>query len=111
MPKGYQAMPGNMNNLLKQAQKMQRQMEQTQDALGSRTFEASAGGGAVKAVVNGKKQLEKITISPDAVDPDDVEVLEDMVKAAVNEAARMADEAVSSELSKITGGIGIPGLF
>jgi DNA-binding YbaB/EbfC family protein len=113
MPKSFQPMPGNMNNLLKQAQKMQRQMAETQDALESRLFESSVGGGVVKAVVNGKKQVERISVSKDVIDPDDAETLEDLLKAAVNEAMRMADETASQELSKITGGLGagLPGLF
>lgn len=104
-------MPGgmNMNNLMKQAQKMQKQMEETQAELETKTLEITAGGGAIKVVVNGKKQLSEITISPDVVDPDDVEMLQDLVLSAVNEAIRQADEMVSNEMGKITGGMGLPG--
>lgn len=104
-------MPGNMNNLMKQAQKMQKQMAQMQEEMESKEFEATVGGGVVKAVVTGKKELSKVTIDPEAVDPDDVEMLEDLVVAAVNEALRMAEEATNSQMSKLTGGMGMPGMF
>ncbi|MBN2222758.1 MAG: YbaB/EbfC family nucleoid-associated protein [Vallitaleaceae bacterium] len=103
------AMPGNMNNLMKQAQKMQKQMADMQEALESKEFEAVVGGGAVKAVVNGKKELLKITLDKDAVDPDDVEMLEDLILAAVNQAIKTADEQTNSEMSKLTGGLNLPG--
>ena len=99
-------MPGNMNNLMKQAQKMQKQMEEAQKELETKEVEAAAGGGAVKAKVNGKKELVSITIDPDAVDPDDVEMLEDMIVAAVNEAMREMDNVSQASMSKITGGLG-----
>ena len=85
-------MPGNMNNLMKQAQRMQRQMEESKKALEEKEFTATAGGGAVEVVVSGKKDLKAITISPDAVDPDDVEMLQDMILVAVNEAMKHVDE-------------------
>ena len=99
-------MPGNMNNLMKQAQKMQKQMEEAQKELELKEVEAAAGGGAVKAKVNGKKELVSLTIDPDAVDPDDVEMLEDMIVAAVNEAMREMDNVSQASMSKITGGLG-----
>lgn len=102
-------MPNNMNNLMKQAQKMQKQMEDMQANLDTLVFEATVGGGVVKAIVNGKKELTKVTIDPDAVDPDDVEMLEDLVVAAVNEAIRKADEEVNGQMSKLTGGMNMPG--
>ncbi|NMA84383.1 MAG: YbaB/EbfC family nucleoid-associated protein [Epulopiscium sp.] len=102
-------MPGNMNNLVKQAQKMQKQMEQMQEELEQQTIEATVGGGAVTATVSGKKELVKIKIDPEVVDEDDVEMLEDLVVAAVNEALRKADEMVNSEMSKLTGGLNLPG--
>lgn len=102
-------MPNNMNNMMKQAQKMQKQMEDMQSNLDELTFEATVGGGVVKAVVNGKKELTSIKIDPDAVDPDDVEMLEDLVVAAVNEAIRKAEEEVSGQMSKLTGGMNMPG--
>ena len=99
-------MPGNMNNLMKQAQKMQKQMEENQKALEEKEFTASAGGGAVEVTVSGKKEVTKVKISPDAVDPDDVEMLEDLIMAAVNEAYRRMDEEVQANMSKLTGGLG-----
>ncbi len=102
-------MPGNMNNLMKQAQKMQKQMATVQEELDAKEFEAVVGGGVVKAIVNGKKELQGIEIDPDAVDPDDVEMLQDLIIAAVNEALKTADETVNKEMSKLTGGLGLPG--
>lgn len=102
---------GNMNNMLKQAQKMQEQMVKIQEEAEEKTVEASSGGGAVTVTVSGKKQLTAIKISPEAVDPDDVETLEDLVMSAVNEAMRMAEEMMTREMSKVTGGMNIPGLF
>lgn len=102
-------MPNNMNNMMKQAQKMQKDMAEMQEKLELESFEATVGGGVVKATVSGKKEITKITIDPDAVDPDDVEMLEDMVMAAVNEALRLADEKVNGQMSKLTGGMGLPG--
>ena len=102
-------MPNNMNNLMKQAQKMQKQMEEMQANLDTMAFEAAVGGGVVKAVVNGKKELVSITIDPEVVDPDEVEDLQDLVVAAVNEAIRKADEEVNGQMSKFTGGMGLPG--
>ena len=102
---------GNMNNMIKQAQKMQAEMLKAQEALEEQVIEASVGGGAVNVKINGKKELIELKLSPDAVDPDDVEMLEDMILSAVNEALRKADEAASSSLKGITGGMSIPGLF
>lgn len=102
---------GNMNNMLKQAQKMQEQMVKIQEEAEERTVEASSGGGAVTVTASGKKQITAIKISPEAVDPDDVETLEDLVMSAVNEAMRMAEEMMTREMSKVTGGMNIPGLF
>ena len=87
--------PGNMNNLMKQAQRMQRQMEENQKELETKEFTAKAGGGAVEATVTGAKELKAIKISPEAVDPDDVEMLQDLIVAATNEALRSAEEASS----------------
>ncbi len=102
----------NMSNLMKQAQKMQRDMAKLQEELQDKTVEASAGGGAITAVATGRKELKEIVINPEVVDPDDVEMLQDLILAAVNEALRKADEMVNSEMNKITGGLGgIPGLF
>lgn len=98
--------PGNMNNLMKQAQRMQRQMEESQKELESTEFTAAAGGGAVEVTVTGKKEVTKIKLAPEAVDPEDVEMLEDVIMAAVNEALRKAEEASVANMAKVTGGLG-----
>lgn len=102
---------GNMGGMMKQVQKMQKEMAALQEKLEEKEIEASAGGGAVTAIANGKKEVVSITIDKDVVDPDDVEMLQDLVLAAVNEALRNAEEYVSKEMQKITGGMNIPGLF
>jgi nucleoid-associated protein EbfC len=113
MAKGKMMMPGglNMNSMLKQAQKMQEDMLKAQEEVGKKEFEASAGGGAIKVVVNGKNELVSIKLEKSVVDPDDVEMLEDLITVAVNEALRTAAEASSKEISKYTGGLNLPGLF
>ena len=112
MARGFQGMPGgNMQAMMRQAQKLQQTMMEKQAELEAREYEASAGGGVVTAKVNGKKELLGLTIKPEAVDPDDVEMLEDTVMAAVNEALRAATEATEKEMGKLTGGMNIPGLF
>ncbi len=110
-PRGMCGMGGNMNNMLRQAQKMQEEMQKAQEALQQQEHEASVGGGAVSVKVNGKKEVLSVSLSPDAVDPDDVEMLQDLIVSAVNEALRKADEAAASSMSRITGGMNIPGLF
>ena len=103
---------GNIGNLMKQAQKMQKDMAKLQEELQDKTVEATAGGGAVSVVATGSKEIKQIVIKPEVVDPDDVEMLQDLVMAAVNEALRKAEDMVNSEMSKITGGLGgLPGLF
>ena len=104
-------MGGNMQQLARQAQKLQQQMTKMQEELEEREYEATAGGGVVTARVNGKKELLSLTIKPEAVDPDDVEMLQDLVVAAVNEALRAAGDAMEQELGKMTGGLSMPGLF
>ena len=99
-------MPGNMNNLMKQAQRMQRQMEEGQKELETKEFSATAGGGAVEAVVSGKKEILRLTLSQEVVDPEDVEMLQDLIMAAVNEALRKAEEASSELMGRMTGGLG-----
>ena len=99
-------MPGNMNNLMKQAQRMQRQMEESQKELEVKEFVAKAGGGAVEVTVTGKKEVTKVKLSEEVVDPDDIEMLEDLVMAATNEALRMAEEASNEIMGKMTGGLG-----
>ena len=102
---------GNMNNLMKQAQKLQKDMEQMQKDLETKEFEASVGGGAVVVKANGKKEVVSINIKPEVVDPDDIEMLQDLVLSAVNEALRKVDDMQQSQMSKVTGGMNIPGLF
>lgn len=102
---------GNMNNMIKQAQKMQEEMMKAQADLETQEFEASVGGGAVSVKANGKKELVELNISPDALDPDDVEMLQDMIMTAVNEVMRKADDAAANNLKSLTGGLNIPGLF
>jgi hypothetical protein len=104
-------MPGNMNNLMKQAQRMQRQMEESQKELETKEFTAKSGGGAVEVTVTGKKEVTKVKLSEEVVDPDDIEMLEDLVMAAANEALRMAEEANAEVMSKMTGGLGMGGGF
>lgn len=99
-------MPGNMNNLMKQAQRMQRQMEEATKELEMKEYTSTAGGGAVSVTVSGKKEVTAVKISPEAVDPEDVEMLEDLIMAATNEAFRQMEEANSAAMSKLTGGLG-----
>ena len=98
-------MPGNMNNLMKQAQRMQRQMEQTTADLETKEVTAAAGG-AVEVTVSGKKEVVKVKLAEEVVDPDDIEMLEDLIMAATNEALRKMEELTQSEMAKITGGLG-----
>ena len=99
-------MPGNMQNLMKQAQKMQRQMEENQKAMEEKTFSTQVGGGAVRLGMNGKREIVELKIDPEAVDPEDVETLEDMLKAAFGDVLKQIDEAQSSSVSSLTGGMG-----
>ncbi len=101
---------GNMNNMIRQAQKMQQDMLKAQEELESKNYEAAAGGGVVTATVSGKKELVSVAIDPEAVDPDDVEMLQDLIVAAVNEALRKANEDAASQMSKLTGGLNLGGL-
>jgi DNA-binding YbaB/EbfC family protein len=103
---GGMGMPGNMNNLMKQAQRMQRQMEESQKNLEEQEFTAKAGGGAVEITCNGKKEIKKVHLEKDVVDPDDVEMLEDLIMAAINEAFKQADDASGAVMNKLTGGLG-----
>jgi hypothetical protein len=108
---GGMGMPGNMNNLMKQAQKMQKQMEESQKELEEKEFTAAAGGGAVEVTVSGKKEITSVKLKEEVVDPDDIEMLEDLIMAAVNEALRQVEEASANSMSKLTGGLGMGGLF
>ena len=105
-------MPGNMNNLMKQAQKMQKQMEENQKALEEKEFTATAGGGAVEVTISGKREVTKVKLAEEVVDPDDIEMLEDLIVAATNEALRQVESESAAVMSKLTGGMGgLGGLF
>ena len=110
---GFRGMPGGMNQaaMMKQAQKLQQEMMRMQQEQEAATYSAKAGGGMVTATVNGKHELLNLQINPEAVDPDDVEMLQDMIMAAVNEAMRTADTAASESMSRLTGGMNLGGLF
>lgn len=110
---GFRGMPGGMNQnaMIKQAQKMQQEMLRMQQEQEAKTFTAKAGGGMVSATVNGKHELTDLVINPEAVDPDDVEMLQDTVIAAVNEAMRLADSEAANNMSRLTGGLNLGGLF
>ena len=112
LPKGYGGGgASNMNGLMKQAQKMQEEMARAQAELEEREFTATSGGGAVTVVVSGKKELKSLTIEPEVVDPEDIEMLQDLVLSAVTEALRQVEETSNEEMSKITGGMNLPGMF
>jgi len=111
IPKGMGGGPGNMQAMLRQAQKMQEDMQRVQAELEEQEYTASAGGGAVSATVNGKHQLTALTIDPEVIDPEDSEMLADLVMAAVNEALRKAAQTAEDEMGKVTGGMGLPGMF
>jgi hypothetical protein len=102
---------GGFSGIIRQAQKMQKQIGKVQDGLSTRVIEASSGGGKVTALVNGKQELVNIIIDPSVVDPEDTELLEDLVLAAVSQAIKLSQDMVSEEVNKVTGGINIPGLF
>lgn len=104
-------MKGGMGNIMKQAQQMQQKMLKIQEEMAERTVEASVGGGMVTVVANGRSEVISVKIEPQAVDPDDIEMLEDLVLAGVNEALRKAQEMMANEMTKLTGGMKIPGLF
>ena len=110
---GFRGMPGGMNqaSMMKQVQKMQQEMVRMQEEMENKTYSASTGGGMVKASVNGKHEVVSLEINPEAVDPDDVEMLQDMVIAAVNEAMRAADTDAANNMSRMTGGLNLGGLF
>ena len=99
-------MPGNMNNLMKQAQRMQKQMEESQKELQEKSYTAAAGGGAVEVTISGKKEVKAVKLAEEVVDPDDIEMLQDLIMAAVNEAMRKADADSAALMSKLTGGLG-----
>ena len=111
IPKGMGGGPQNMNAMIKQAQKMQEDMATLQEELDEREYDISAGGGVVGVKINGKKEILAIDIKPEIVDPDDIETLSDILVAAVNEAIKRVEDTNSAEMAKITGNIGMPGLF
>ena len=110
---GFRGMPGGMNQaaMMKQAQKMQQEMLRMQEEMENKTYSATTGGGMVTATVNGKHEVLDLKINPEAVDPDDVEMLQDMIIAAVNEAMRAADADSAQNMSRLTGGLNLGGLF
>ena len=111
IPKGMGGGPSNMQAMLRQAQKMQEDAQRVQEELEQTEYSATAGGGAVSATVNGKHDLTALTISPDVVDPDDAEMLADLVMAAINEAHRAAAKDAEAKMGAVTGGMNVPGLF
>ncbi|MBQ7292899.1 MAG: YbaB/EbfC family nucleoid-associated protein [Clostridia bacterium] len=111
LPQGMGGGPQSMNAMLKQAQKMQEDMAALQEDLDAREYEVKAGGGMVEVKINGKREILSVSISPEIVDPDDVETMEDIIVAAVNEAIKRVDSTNESEMAKITGGFGMPGMF
>lgn len=111
LPKGMGGAPSNMQGMIKQAQKMQEEMEKKQEELNEKEYTVAAAGGAVECTITGKKEIVSIKLKPEVVDPEDVEMLEDMIKAAVNEAIQKVEETNASEMEKLTGGLNIPGMF
>ena len=111
LPQGMGGGPSNMQSMLKQAQKMQEEMAEKQAELEEREYETSAGGGVVNVKINGKKEILSVKIDPEVVDPEDIETLEDLVVAAVNEAIKTVESVSAEEMQKITGSIGLPGMF
>lgn len=111
LPQGMGGGPSNMQAVIKQAQKMQEDMAAMQEELEQREYEVAAGGGVITVKINGKKEVLSVKIAPEAVDPDDVDTLEDLIVAAVNEAIKTVESASTQEMSKITGGMSLPGMF
>ena len=111
LPKGMGGGPGNMNSMIRQAQKMQEEMEAVQNELNESEFKAAAGGGAVEVVMNGKREVLSVTTKPEVVDPEDVEMLQDLLIAATNEVLRTIETTTSQRMEKVTGGLNVPGMF
>lgn len=111
IPKNMGGGAQNMNSMIKQAQKMQEQITDLQNDIEERDFAATAGGGAVEVVVTGKKTLKSLTLKPEVVDPEDIEMLQDLIISAVNEAVNNVETTTENEMGKITGGVSLPGLF
>ncbi len=111
LPQGMGGGAGNMQTMIRQAQKMQEEMEKTQEELNAKEYTVAAAGGMVECTINGKREILSVNIKPEAVDPDDVEMLQDMIKSLINEAIAKVDSINSSEMEKVTGGLNIPGMF
>jgi DNA-binding YbaB/EbfC family protein len=111
LPQGYGGGGGDMNSMLRQAQKMQENMEKVKEELELQEYSITSGGGAVEVTITGKREIKAITIKPEVVDPEDIEMLQDLLTAAVNEAIRKVDDTSSREMEKVTGGMSIPGMF
>lgn len=105
---GFPGMGGNMQQMMMRAQKMQQDIQRIQEEVGSRELEYSAGGGAVKVTIYGRKEIKSVEIQPEVVDPDDIEMLQDLIVAAVNGAVALAEETMNAEMSKVTGGMNLP---
>ncbi len=111
LPKEYQGGGGNLNSMIKQAQKMQEEMGKVQEEIDEMTFTATSGGSAVSVTVTGKKEVSEVVIEPEVVDPEDVEMLQDLIMSAVNEALRKAEEVTQEKMSAVTGGMNMPGIM
>lgn len=111
LPKQHMGGGQDMNSMIRQAQKMQDQITELQEDIEARDFTATVGGGAVSVVVTGKKTVKSLTIKPEVVDPEDVEMLQDLVISAINEAVQNVEQTTEAEMSKVTGGVSLPGLF
>jgi DNA-binding protein, YbaB/EbfC family len=111
LPQGYGGGPQNMQSMIKQAQKMQEEMAELQEHLDAKEYEIKAGGGVVKVVITGKKEVKSIDLDPEIVDPDDIETLTDILVAGINEAIKTVEDTNSKEMEKVTGNINMPGLF
>jgi DNA-binding YbaB/EbfC family protein len=111
IPQGMGGGPSSMQGMIRQAQKMQEQMTALQEELDAREYDVAAGGGAVKIRINGKKEVLSVVLDPDIVDPDDIESLQDVLVAACNEAIRKVEDTNAAEMSKVTGGMNLPGMF
>ena len=111
LPQGMGGGPQNMNQIIKQAQKMQEEMKAKQEELEQQEFKTTSGGGMVEVTITGKKEIKDISIKPEIVNPEDIEMLQDMIMAAVNEAIRKVEDISNSEMEKITGALNIPGVF
>lgn len=111
LPQGMGGGPKNMNAMIRQAQKMQEDMKKKQEELEQMEFTTTAGGGMVEVTINGKKEVKSITLKPEIVDPEDIDMLQDLIVAAVNEAIRTVEDKSSTEMEKITGNLNIPGMF